>query len=92
MIELPCPLSIETIADKSHEIYNLYEEANRSREYGINWYEFLHCDYESEVLQLAKKWWKEYLTYHNGIDQGVKYCIGYFANETHRANLYKWLV
>mgnify|MGYP003386841142 CR=1 FL=1 len=40
---------------------------------------------------LAKKWWKEYLKYHNGIDQGVKYCIGYFADETHRNNLNKWM-
>lgn len=39
---------------------------------------------------LAKKWYKEYLNYH-GKDQGVKYCIGYFANENHRNNLYKWL-
>ncbi len=41
--------------------------------------------------ELAKKWWKEYLRYHNGIDQGVKYCIGYFADENHRNNLAKWL-
>lgn len=40
---------------------------------------------------LAKKWWKEYLSYHNGVDQGVKYCIGYFANVEHRNNLYNWL-
>ena len=40
--------------------------------------------------ELAKKWWKEYLAYHKK-DQGVRYCIGYFANETHRNNLYKWL-
>jgi hypothetical protein len=41
--------------------------------------------------ELTKKWWKEYLEYHNGVDQGVKYSIGYFANESHRNNLYKWL-
>ena len=40
---------------------------------------------------LAEKWWKEYLEYHNGIDQGVKYLIGYFANVEHSENLYKWL-
>lgn len=40
---------------------------------------------------LAKKWWKEYMKYHNNEDQGVKYCIGYFANKVHRDNLYKWL-
>lgn len=34
---------------------------------------------------------KEYLVFHNGKDEGVKYCIGYFANETHRNNLYNWL-
>lgn len=39
---------------------------------------------------LAKKWWKEYLAYH-GSDQGVEYCIGYFADKKHRDNLYKWL-
>ena len=40
---------------------------------------------------LAKKWWKEYLEYHKGVDQGVKYCIGYFADEKHRNNLKNWL-
>jgi hypothetical protein len=40
--------------------------------------------------QLAKKWWKEYICYH-GEDQGIKYCIGYFANKEHRNNLYKWM-
>lgn len=41
---------------------------------------------------LAKKWWKEYLNYHGGKDQGVIYCIGYFANKKHKDNLYKWLI
>jgi hypothetical protein len=41
--------------------------------------------------KLAKKWFKEYLQYHKGIDQSVKYSIGYFADELHRNNLYKWL-
>lgn len=40
--------------------------------------------------ELAKKWWKEYLTYHKK-DQGIHYLIGYFADEKHRKNLYKWL-
>jgi len=41
--------------------------------------------------ELAKKWWKEYLSYHNGKDQGVRYMIGYFANKQHCNNLYNWL-
>ena len=41
--------------------------------------------------KLAKKWWKEYLKYHNGEDQGVHYLIGYFSNKQHRDNLYNWL-
>lgn len=40
--------------------------------------------------ELAKNWWKEYLDYHKE-DQGIKYMIGYFADEKHRNNLYKWL-
>lgn len=26
----------------------------------------------------AKQWYKEYLEYHNGKDQGIGYLIGYF--------------
>jgi hypothetical protein len=29
--------------------------------------------------RLAKKWWKEYLAYHKGVDQGVSYVVGYFS-------------
>lgn len=29
----------------------------------------------------AKQWYKEYLDYHNGEDQGVSYVIGYFTDE-----------
>lgn len=39
----------------------------------------------------AAQWYKEYLDYHKGVDQGVKYLIGYFADVEHRNNLYKWL-
>lgn len=45
---------------------------------------------DKKLKELAEKWYKEYLTHHNGKDQGVKYCIGYFADEQHRNNLYKW--
>lgn len=41
--------------------------------------------------ELATKWWKEYLAFHNGDNQGIKYLFGYFADEQHRNNLYKWL-
>lgn len=40
---------------------------------------------------IAKKWWKEYLEYHKGKDQGVSYLIGYFADKNHRENLQAWL-
>lgn len=40
--------------------------------------------------ELAKKWYKEYLEYHKGVDQGVNYMIGYFADVEHRNNLAKW--
>lgn len=29
----------------------------------------------------AKQWWKEYLEFHNGKDQGIWYLIGYFNTE-----------
>lgn len=40
---------------------------------------------------LAKKWYKQYLKYHRGVDQGVQYMIGYFSDKQHRDNLYNWL-
>ena len=43
-----------------------------------------------KTKELAKKWYKEYLEYHKGIDQGINYMIGYFADEKHRNNLFKW--
>ena len=44
-----------------------------------------------KTKKLATKWYKEYLEYHNGVDQGINYMIGYFADEKHRNNLYKWI-
>jgi len=41
--------------------------------------------------EIAEKWYKDYLNYHNGIDQGVSYCIGYFASSKRRNNLKKWI-
>ena len=41
--------------------------------------------------KLAQKWYKQYLIYHNGKDQGVDYLIGYFTNISRRRNLRKWL-
>jgi len=38
----------------------------------------------------AKDWYKQYLNYHQGKDQGVKYLIGYFI-DTKRNLLNKWL-
>jgi hypothetical protein len=35
----------------------------------------------------AKQWYKEYILYHQGVDQGISYMIGYFK-ENHR-NLLK---
>jgi len=29
----------------------------------------------------AKEWYKEYLSYHKGIDQGIYYLVGYFTDE-----------
>lgn len=29
----------------------------------------------------AKQWYKEYLAFHNDIDPGVSYLIGYFTEE-----------
>lgn len=29
----------------------------------------------------ASKWYKEYLKFHNGVDQGVDYLIGYFSDK-----------
>lgn len=40
--------------------------------------------------KIAKKWYKQYLEYHKGIDQGIYYLIGYFP-DNHRNNLKKWL-
>ena len=44
-----------------------------------------------KTKKLAKKWYKEYLAYHNNVDQGINYMIGYFADVKHRNNLYKWI-
>ncbi len=38
----------------------------------------------------AKEWYKEYLKYHKGVDQGINYLIGYFP-ETKRKMLRKTL-
>lgn len=36
----------------------------------------------------AKQWYAEYLKFHNGIDQGINYIIGYFPDK-HRNFLKK---
>jgi hypothetical protein len=43
-----------------------------------------------KTKKLAKKWYADYLHYHKGVDQGVGYMIGCFADVEHADNLREW--
>lgn len=38
----------------------------------------------------AKAWYREYIAFHNGRDQGVRYLIGYFSPDR-CSELTKWM-